>query len=128
MTFYVEGRTIHEKMTTDKLFQKRNVDKTEKTDSSHKIIQKKFNLPENNNTKLAKHSYQQVEHYTAEKNVVFAEQIMSSPVITLAPDSTVEQAFKLFHDHKFRHVPVVTSNNKLEGIISDRDIYAHSTG
>lgn len=122
MTFYVEGRTAHELMTTDKLFKKRRVDKTEEIDTSHKIIQKKINLPENNNTKLIKHSYQQVEHYVDEKHVVFAEQIMSSPVITLGPDSTVEHAFKLFHEHKFRHVPVVTLNNKLEGIISDRDI------
>ncbi len=123
MTFYVEGRTKHELMTTNKLFQKRRVDKTEETDSSHKIIQKRINLPEHNNVKLAKHSYQQVEHFVeVDKPVVFAEQIMSSPVITLSPDNSVEQAFKLFDEHKFRHVPVTTSDYKLQGIISDRDI------
>jgi len=122
MTFYVEGRTKHELMTTNKLFKERQVDKTEGVDSGYKIIQKKINLPENNNAKLAKHSYQQVEHFSEEKHVVFAEEIMSSPVITLAPDSSVEQAFRLFHEHKFRHVPVTTSNQRLQGIISDRDV------
>lgn len=122
MTFYVEGRTAHELMTTDKLFKKRRVDKTEKTDLSHKIIQKKINPPENNNAKQATQSYQQVEHIAVEKEVVFAEQIMSSPVITLAPENTLEQAFKLFHEHQFRHVPVVTWDDKVQGIISDRDI------
>lgn len=122
MTFYVEGRTQHELMTTDKLFKKRQVDKTEKTGLSHKIIQKKINPSENNNSRQVKQSYQQVEHIAVEKHVVFAEQIMSSPVITLTTDSTVEHAFKLFNKHQFRHVPVVTSNNKLQGIISDRDI------
>lgn len=122
MTFYVEGRTAHELMTTDKLFKKRRVDKTEEIDTSHKIIQKRINLPENNNAELVKHSYQQVENFVADKHAVFAEQIMTSPVITLSPDSTVEQAFKLFDKYKFRHVPVTTSDYKLLGIISDRDI------
>ncbi len=122
MTFYVEGRTAHELMTTDKLFKQRRVDKTERTDATHKAVQKKINLPESNNARQAKQSYQQVEHFVADENLVFAEQIMTSPVITLSPESTVGQAFKLFHDYKFRHVPVTTSDYKLQGIISDRDI------
>lgn len=123
MTFYVEGRTAHELMTTDKLFKKRRVDKAEEIDTSHKIIQKRISLPENNNTKRAKHSYQQVEHFAAVDNpVVFAEQIMSSPVVTLSLDNSVAQAFKFFDEHKFRHIPVTTSDYKLQGIISDRDI------
>ena len=122
MTFYVEGRTSHELMTTDKLFKKRRIDKTEETDSFHKLIPKRINLPENNNAKLAKHSYQQVEHFVADKHVVFAEQIMSSPVVTLSPDDSVAQAFNLLDEHKFRHIPVTTSDYKLQGIISDRDI------
>lgn len=122
MTFYVEGRTAHELMTTDKLFKKRKVDKTEEIDLPHKTIQKKINLPEDNNVKSVTHSYQQIEHFSEEKHAVFAEEIMSSPVITLSPDSSVEQAFRLFHDHKFRHVPVTTADQRLQGIISDRDI------
>lgn len=47
---------------------------------------------------------------------------MSSPVITLAPDSSINQAFRLFDKHQFRHVPVSISNKRLMGIISDRDI------
>ena len=124
MTFYVEGRTAHELMTTDKLFKKRRVDKTESTDATHKAVQKRINLPENNNVKLAKakHSYQEIENFIPDEHAVFAEQIMVSPVITLSPDTTVEQAFELFHKHKFRHLPVVTLNQRLQGIISDRDI------
>jgi len=122
MTFYIEGRTTHELMTTNKLFKKRRVDKTEEIDLPHKTSQKKINPPENNNVKLAKHSYQQVEHFAEEKHVVFAEEVMSSPVITLSPDNSVEQAFRLLHKHKFRHVPVITADQRLQGIISDRDI------
>jgi CBS domain-containing protein len=123
MTFYVEGRNSHELMTTDKLFKKCRVDKAEEIDSSHKIIHKKINLSENNNEKLAKHLYQQVELFVAvDKSVVFPEQVMTSPVVILSPDSSVAQAFKLFYKYKFRHVPVTTSDYKLQGIISDRDV------
>lgn len=122
MTFYVEGRTAHELMTTDKLFKQRKVDKTEEIDLPHRAIQKKINHPENSYAKLAKYSYQQVEHFSEEKNVVFAEEIMTSPVITLSPGSSVEQAFRLFHKYEFRHLPVITADQRLQGIISDRDI------
>lgn len=123
MTFYIEGRTAHELMTTDKLFKKRSVDKTEEADLSHKIIQKRINPPEDKNVKRAKHSYQQVDNLEAEdKPVVYAEQIMSSPVVTLFLDDSVEQAVRLFYEHKFRHIPVTTSDKRLQGIISDRDI------
>ncbi len=124
MTFYVEGRTLHELMTTDKLFKKRQVDKTERTDPSHKAIQKKINLPEGEikKAKLIKNSYQEIEHFLPDEHAVYAEQIMTSPVTTLLPDSSIDQAFQLFHTHKFRHVPVVTVDLRLQGIISDRDI------
>lgn len=122
MTFYFEGRTTHELMTTDKLFKNRRVDKTDNIESIHKVAKNKINPVKEDNSKLIKQSYQQVEHFVPDEHVVFAEQIMTSPVITLSPDNTVEQAFNLFHQHKFRHVPVITTDQRLQGIISDRDI------
>ena len=41
MTFYIEGRTTHELMTTNKLFKKRQVDKTEEIDLHTKQVRKK---------------------------------------------------------------------------------------
>jgi len=122
MSFYFEGRTTHELMTTGKLFKNRRVDKTDNIESTHKSVKNKINPIKEDNSKLIKQSYQQIEHFVPDEHVVFAEQIMISPVITLSPDNNVEQAFELFHQHKFRHVPVVTSEQRLEGIISDRDI------
>lgn len=122
MTFYVEGRTKHELMTTAKLFKKRQVDKTDEISSAHSIVKQEMTYSDISNVSSAKKSYQQVEHFTAKVAVVFAEQIMSSPVITLAEDSSITQAFRLFEKYEFRHVPVTTSNQKLLGIISDRDV------
>jgi len=51
------------------------------------------------------------------------KQIMTREVASVhedAPFSKVEQTFKLRH---IRHLPVVDKNNKLVGIISERDLY-----
>lgn len=55
---------------------------------------------------------------------IVAAQIMSSDVITLKVTDTVEHAWKLFHQRHFRHVPVMSEDGKLIGIISDRDFLA----
>lgn len=55
-----------------------------------------------------------------EKTVVVASQIMSHPVISLSPDNTLEEAWKIFDQKRFRHIPIVDSNKKIVGIISDR--------
>ena len=48
-------------------------------------------------------------------------EIMSSEVVTVAPDSTVEQAVDLMVKHKIKKLPVV-DGDKLMGIITASDI------
>lgn len=48
---------------------------------------------------------------------------MSSPVVTLKLESEITQALLLLEKKHIRHLPVVTENNQLVGIVSDRDIY-----
>ncbi len=122
MTFYFEGRTTHELMTSDKLFKNRRVDKTENIESTHKVVKNKINPVNEDSSKLIKQSYQKVARFVPDEHVVYAEQIMTFPVTTLFPENIVEQAYKLFHKHKFRHLPVINSDKRLQGIISDRDI------
>ena len=52
---------------------------------------------------------------------ITAAQIMSSPVMSLSVNDTVETAWKLFHQKHFRHVPILSEEKKLVGIVSDRD-------
>lgn len=124
MTFYVEGRSKHELMPLERLFEKRLVEKTHETDAAHAINPKELHGADKNNhhENHASHSYQEVGKLSQDIPVVIAEQIMSSPVITFKPDIFIDQASQLFHTHKFRHVPVVSLEKKLIGIISDRDI------
>lgn len=56
--------------------------------------------------------------------VLHAYSIMKSPVITLEPDITIIKAWNLLREKKVSHMPVF-SENKIMGIVSDRDILRH---
>jgi len=49
------------------------------------------------------------------------ERIQKNPV-TISPDASFFEAQNLIHEKGIRHLPVVGKNNKLVGIITDRDI------
>lgn len=55
-----------------------------------------------------------------------AYQIMTSPVVTLHQDTTITQAWRLFRERRFRHIPVVTMDRKIYGILSDRDLLRYA--
>lgn len=61
---------------------------------------------------------------TQRQRAISAAQIMTSPVVTLKSTELVEVAWKLFHQRRFRHLPVVSSTGRLVGILSDRDFLA----
>jgi acetoin utilization protein AcuB len=52
-------------------------------------------------------------------------QIMTIQVISLSPQHDLAEAINLMQDNKFRHIPIIDENGKLQGIISDRDILRH---
>jgi len=49
------------------------------------------------------------------------KEILSSKVITVTPDDSVEQCMKLMTENRVRHLPVL-QNNKIVGIISIGDL------
>ncbi len=51
-----------------------------------------------------------------------AQQVMSSPVVTLNQQQTLKDALSLVAQHDFRHIPIVTDEEKIVGIVSERDI------
>lgn len=60
------------------------------------------------------------------EKAIIAQQIMSFPVMTLSETTEFEQAQNLFQQHRYRHFPVVDKQQRLLGIISDRDILNES--
>ncbi len=49
-------------------------------------------------------------------------EIMTRDVVTAPPDTTLEQAEKILHDHRIEKLPLVDSNGKLVGLITLKDI------
>ena len=56
--------------------------------------------------------------YTAD---MLVEQVMTSSVVTLAPEETLRDAINLLRSKRIRHLPVVEAK-KLVGIVTDRDV------
>jgi acetoin utilization protein AcuB len=59
-------------------------------------------------------------YYLLEK--VKVEEIMTKDVITVTPDTTIEETAKIIHDKKIHGLPVLDSKNELVGIITETDI------
>jgi len=51
-----------------------------------------------------------------------AAQLMSSPAVTTHPDATIPSAARLMTTHHINRLPVVDSDGKLLGIVSERDL------
>jgi acetoin utilization protein AcuB len=69
---------------------------------------------------------QQKKQPSKPKLAVRAEQIMSSPVVSVKPDTSLNKARQLVKERRFRHVPVVGQDGKILGVVSDRDLFALS--
>jgi CBS domain-containing protein len=59
---------------------------------------------------------------TIKSPVFHASDIMSSPVFTIGSDISVNDAWKNFMEKKVHHMPVLSPEGKLVGIVSDRDL------
>lgn len=47
---------------------------------------------------------------------------MTSPAITVREDVPLQEVREILHDRNFRHLPVVDGDDKLIGIVTDRDL------
>jgi len=56
------------------------------------------------------------------KSVESADDLMSSPPITITSDMSCQSAWEVMKAKKFRHLPVVNADGKLIGIITRSDI------
>lgn len=50
-----------------------------------------------------------------------ASEVMTSPVVSVTPGTSVRQVMQLMHQHKIGGIPVVDSSGKLVGIVTERD-------
>lgn len=79
--------------------------------------------PDGRSFSYAEKSYREAMNLKNEMEPLFhAYQIMSSPVKTVSPSMNITDAWRLFRNEKVRHMPVVSENMNLEGILSERDL------
>tara|TARA_B100000749_G_C18394071_1_gene451627 strand:+ start:139 stop:732 length:594 start_codon:yes stop_codon:yes gene_type:complete len=69
---------------------------------------------------------QLLEHYAhpqkSPASIAFAADIMHAPVTTLTPDKSVQDAWNTLAESGYHHLPVINAENKVNAIISDRDL------
>lgn len=131
MTFYTQGLNSHELMPVVRLFNKKTVERTHRTDSKHHIGSKEHYSDSSEqvvHSGIAMQSYHDIEQLPQSNSIMIASQIMSSAVIILKPHDTIADTIKLFKKTKLRHIPVVASNKRVVGILSDRDIFHYLSG
>jgi acetoin utilization protein AcuB len=143
MTFFVQSLNSHEVMPLMRLFKTQEVKKLNKTAAGKGV--KPHNDPPidpnlNDNTHhqkqptqqrqsgIAMQSYHAIEQLPQGSPILSANQIMSSPVITLYSHDTITDALALFQTHQLRHIPVVDNTMIVNGIISDRDVLHYLGG
>ena len=55
---------------------------------------------------------------------MFVSRSMTRKVITVNPETTIFEAQESMAANRIRHLPVVVADNKLVGIVTDRDLAA----
>ncbi|MBN2864797.1 MAG: CBS domain-containing protein [Thiotrichales bacterium] len=65
--------------------------------------------------------YEGVKHLNERKLIVKAFEVMTSPVVTSSPDSTLYEAWDLMQQHNIHHIPVL-KEGLLIGIFSKSDL------
>jgi len=136
MTFSVYGMGIRDNVAFDKSTMLEVVEETAAGTAIKKVAPKndeEHAFQEENllRQKKAGKAYSSTLQGLKERGIALhAHQIMTSSVVTLLPDTSIADAWRLFRERRFRHVPVVTENGKIYGVISDRDLlrYAATTG
>ncbi len=131
MTFYVQGLNGHERMPQGEIFKDTAVEKTEAVapaptvdeEERHRRGQQKPDQKQ-----AVAQAYQSIKQLPQTEPALLAEQIMSSPVVTLPPQATADEALTLFRTREIHHLPVVSPTGQLIGIVSDRDILRHLSG
>jgi CBS-domain-containing membrane protein len=130
MTYWIFSQGLPVPARTDRLLEKQRVKPLTALTKSTKISDMEENsvqIPEVNDLKrkVVSTAYHNVSN-NERQSVKNANDIMTSPVISLFDDTLISEAWLKFQDYRFRHFPVTNRANQIIGIVSDRDIFANT--
>lgn len=129
-SFAIYGLNNHELMPLEKVFKKPLVGKVEAITAERPIdhMDHLGKTEQFDQQHLAERAYSIVKQLPKNIPTLMAEQVMTSPVVTLMSEVRITEVLRQFQTNVFRHFPVVSSVGKLVGIISDRDIFRYLAG
>lgn len=130
MTFFVQGLNGHERMPLAKVFKEPVVEKVAANAAEHAIEERELRgqREQSGQRHDAAQEYKFVKQLSQAHAVISGEEIMTSPVVTLDAQATVEQALTLLRAGNIHHLPVVSAAGLLLGIVSDRDVLRYLGG
>jgi len=130
MFFYIQGPNQHDLMPLDKVFQQRVVNKTEKIKKNKTVDEKRDHQTAQKHHQLfsAEYAYQAIDELPEDVPALYAYQVMTTPVVTVTSAMTVEHALTLFQTKRFRHLPVISADGRVTGMVSDRDLLQYLAG
>jgi CBS domain-containing protein len=81
----------------------------------------------------AKQSSPAAKAYSAQQNpphpqrhpALLVRDVMTRSVVSVGPETAVNEAGRTMKERRFRHLPVVGVDRKILGMLSDRDIFPH---
>lgn len=129
-TFTMYGLNGHELMPVQKLFKRPVVKKTQAAAAERPVddMERSGVNEHGERHHSAGRAYSTIGQLPQSPSILLAEQVMTSPAITVTPETKTAEVLARFQSHAFHHIPVVTSTGSLVGIISDRDILRHLAG
>lgn len=102
------------------------VNRLEKSYRPRKVIDKKESQykegERNEQLSVAVKAYKDALKVNNEEQILHAFEIMKSPVLTLKPETNIADAIVEFRINDISHMPVLSREKKIIGIVSDRDL------
>lgn len=126
MAFTVYGPGIRDNVTLETLFRDKVVEQARAAARVHEVRGDEGQGGEQLAQRQARLAYQGTAALRERQPALYAHQIMSAPLVWLPPQATIVEAWRLFRERRFRHVPVVDARQEIVGILSDRDLLRYA--
>jgi CBS domain-containing protein len=124
MAFIVVAPGVRDPVKLDTLFKHKVVNETQEISKTRPVS--KNHEPGSEaipDLRQARQHYEDVANdYFQRQPAITAGQIMSQPVVSLTPATSLLDAWRLFRQRRFRHIPIVIDKDMLHGLVSDRDV------
>lgn len=98
---------------------RRHVERVPSSDESHAVTDTEESAV--GQAQEAIHAYQEPEP-RQRRPVIRADQLMTEKIYTLSPDDSSDLARQILRDINTHHLPVIDEQQRLVGIVSDRDL------